>query len=75
MKRRPLSLGKAAGLRYVYEGNVPSGSGENTCCYACKALLIERYGFCVRSIRIASGCCPDCGTKVDGVGMSSSGGQ
>ncbi len=73
--RRAVAIGKATGLRYVYEGNVPGEPGENTSCYACKALLIERHGFCVRSNRIASGCCPDCGTKVDGVGMSSSGGQ
>ncbi|MDE3131824.1 MAG: radical SAM protein, partial [Acidobacteriota bacterium] len=68
--RRAAAIGKAAGLRYVYEGNVPGEKGENTYCYGCGALLIERYGFFVRRNRIAKGCCPDCGAKIDGVGMS-----
>jgi len=38
-------IGIKEGLRYVYEGNVPGKGGENTYCYACGAVLIERYGF------------------------------
>ncbi len=68
--RRARDIGFAAGLRYVYEGNIPGEGGENTTCYNCKALLIERYGFFVRSNRIREGRCPDCGTGIDGVGMS-----
>ena len=68
--RRAFKIGRAAGLRYVYEGNVPGEGGENTYCYSCKAPLIDRYGFHVRSNRIQGGRCPSCGTKIDGVGMS-----
>lgn len=68
--RRACEIGRAAGLRYVYEGNVPGEGGEHTLCYACGALLIERFGFFVRRNRIRDGVCPDCGTTVDGVGMS-----
>jgi pyruvate formate lyase activating enzyme len=68
--RRARKIGFGAGLRYVYEGNVPGEGGENTFCYACQALLIERYGFFVRENRIRNDCCPDCGAKIDGVGMS-----
>lgn len=68
--RRAREIGFEAGLRYVYEGNVPGEGGENTYCYACKALLIERFGFSIRSNRIRNGCCPDCSTRIDGIGMS-----
>jgi len=68
--RRAAEIGREAGLRYVYEGNVPGGEGENTSCWQCKALLVERYGYRVRKNRIANGCCPDCSAKIDGIGMS-----
>jgi pyruvate formate lyase activating enzyme len=68
--RRARDIGLAAGLRYVYEGNVPGEGGENTICYKCKTLLVERYGFFVRSNRIHEGRCPECGTQVDGIAMS-----
>jgi len=68
--RRARDIGLAEGLRYVYEGNVPGEGGENTWCYQCKALLIERYGFAVRENRIRNNACPDCGAPIDGLGMS-----
>lgn len=68
--RRAAEIGRSEGLHYVYEGNVPGERGENTYCYNCKALLIERYGFYVRENRVNKGRCPGCGTTVEGVGMS-----
>ena len=66
---RACEIGRKAGLRYVYEGNLPGEGGENTYCYQCGALLIERFGFFVRQNRIHDAACPDCGTTTDG-GMS-----
>ena len=42
------------GLRYIYAGNLPGqvGDFENTRCHECRALLVERYGYFVRSYRI-----------------------
>ncbi len=68
--RRAREIGLKAGLKYVYEGNIPGEGGENTYCPGCKHLLIERYGFHVRQNRIRDGRCPDCGETIDGVGMS-----
>jgi pyruvate formate lyase activating enzyme len=68
--RRAGDIGRAAGLRYVYEGNVPGEKGENTYCYNCNSLLIDRYGFYVRANHIRGGCCPNCGEPIDGVGMA-----
>jgi pyruvate formate lyase activating enzyme len=68
--RRAAGIGREAGLRHVYEGNVPGGEGEDTYCHACKALLVARSLFGVLENRIANDRCPDCGEPVDGVGMS-----
>ena len=68
--RRAFEIGKEIGLRYVYIGNVPGEGGESTRCYNCRAMLIDRYGFHVRSNRIVNGGCPECGTKIDGIGIS-----
>src|SRR4029450_2523541 len=38
--RRAPQVGKAAGLRYVYVGNVHDTEGDSTYCHACGALLI-----------------------------------
>ncbi|HEX9080288.1 MAG TPA: AmmeMemoRadiSam system radical SAM enzyme [Desulfuromonadaceae bacterium] len=67
--RRARDIGRAAGLRYVYEGNVPGEGGENTLCPSCSALLIERYGFAIRENRIEGGACPDCGAAIAGIDM------
>jgi len=67
--RRARDIGLAAGLRYVYEGNIPGEGGENTCCPSCATLLIERYGYLIQTNRIKNGACPDCGATIAGVGM------
>jgi pyruvate formate lyase activating enzyme len=65
--RRARQIGLDAGLRYVYEGNVPGEGGENTYCPNCKELLIQRYGFYIETNRIAAGKCPHCAFELDGV--------
>lgn len=67
--RKARDIGLAAGLRYVYEGNVPGGGGENTCCPFCSALLIKRYGYLIETSRIKNGGCPDCGAAIAGIGL------
>jgi pyruvate formate lyase activating enzyme len=71
--RQAGEIGRQAGLRYVYEGNVPGEKGEATYCYNCQTLLIDRYGFYVRLNRIREGKCPDCGVRIDGIGMDRQG--
>ncbi|MDD4271966.1 MAG: AmmeMemoRadiSam system radical SAM enzyme [Patescibacteria group bacterium] len=38
-------IGKNAGLKYVYAGNVPGDERENTYCPACSELAISRFGY------------------------------
>jgi pyruvate formate lyase activating enzyme len=67
--RRARDIGRAAGLHYVYEGNIPGEGGENTCCPSCSAVLIERYGYVITTNRIQSGACPECGVVIAGRGL------
>ena len=57
--------GLAAGLRYVYLGNV--GGEHETNCYNCGKLLVTRGYFQAASINIKDGKCPDCGVSIAGV--------
>ncbi len=57
----------AAGLRYVFTGNVHDSEGDTTFCPSCRAALIERDWYELRSYRVtADGHCPDCGTSIAG---------
>jgi len=61
-------LGREAGLRYVYVGNV--AGEENTCCHACDEVLVRRVRYSVLENRVTTGnTCPSCGARVAGVGM------
>jgi len=60
-------IGLKAGLRYVYTGNVPGNAAENTFCYSCGEMVIERWGFQVGKLRIKNGQCEKCGAQIDGV--------
>ena len=66
---RAHDLGKQAGLRYVYVGNLPGARLEDTYCPNCKQAVIKRWGFQVRSRHIRDGKCIYCGTIIDGVQM------
>lgn len=67
--RRARQIGLHAGLQYVYEGNVPGQGGEDTVCYLCGTVLVERVGSSLVANRIRKGCCPTCRSPVHGVGM------
>jgi pyruvate formate lyase activating enzyme len=64
-------IGQAAGLRYVYVGNLMH-EATDTVCHECGEVLIRRRGFLVVDHHIApEGVCPACDTPVAGVGMAS----
>ncbi len=64
---RAAGIGKSAGLKYVYSGNIPGDSGENTFCARCGHLLIGRWGFAVETWDVAGSACPRCGTVLEGI--------
>ena len=65
--RKARDIGLEAGLRYVYEGNVPGETGENTYCYNCKKTLIRRFGYQIQKNKIKNSKCAYCGVKIDGI--------
>jgi len=67
--QRAERIGKAAGLHYVYLGNVPGTKSENTYCYKCGRTLIERTGYWIGANHIKDSKCPQCGTQIAGVGL------
>lgn len=59
-------IGIDAGLRYVYEGNLP-GEGETTACWQCGKEIVARIGFTVQENHAPQGTCGYCGAMIDGV--------
>ncbi len=64
---RARQIGLGEGLRYVYAGNRPGSTDENTICSVCSHILIARHGFQVKDVSIEAGCCPQCGDQIPGV--------
>lgn len=62
---RAYEIAKAAGLYYVYFGNVPWLN--ETFCPSCDALLIQRRYHEIFENRIIDGACPECGRGVKGI--------
>ena len=57
-------IGKKAGLKYVYAGNVPGNSAENTYCPKCGEIMIKRIGYQVERFD-REGKCKECGEDLD----------
>jgi len=60
-------LGREAGLKYIYCGNVAGVVDERTHCPSCQAVVIDRAGFSVRGVKLHDGKCPTCGEVIEGV--------
>jgi len=66
---RAHELGRQAGLRYVYVGNLPDAHLEDTFCPNCGRAAVVRWGFWVRERHTHDGKCDYCHTPIDGTGM------
>jgi pyruvate formate lyase activating enzyme len=68
---RAWQIGKEAGLRHVYTGNVWGSplleNCSDTLCPVCGATLIRRNGYAVRSLWQTPGVCHRCGAAIAGV--------
>ncbi|HUU37741.1 MAG TPA: AmmeMemoRadiSam system radical SAM enzyme [Candidatus Desulfaltia sp.] len=63
--RKARALGREAGLKFLYIGNV-WGESENTNCPSCGKTLLRRSGFSIEENRINGGKCSFCGAPVAG---------
>lgn len=64
--RRAYTIGKEAGLKNVYAGNVPEKGLEDTFCPKCRQKVINRIGYSIDN-HLKSGKCPQCRAKIAGI--------
>ncbi len=57
-------IGKEAGLKYVYTGNIPGLPTEDTHCPKCGTLVINRTGYFIKRYD-KNGRCPKCGQDLN----------
>jgi len=66
---RARAIASDEGLKYVYAGNVPGHSYENTFCPRCNRCLLQRYGFSVIKCEITPDKrCPYCDEEIPLIG-------
>ena len=58
-------IGKEAGLRFVYVGNVPGHQSESTFCYSCGKLAVERVGYQAKVVGLEGSKCRSCGAELN----------
>ncbi|MCK6583671.1 MAG: AmmeMemoRadiSam system radical SAM enzyme [Anaerolineales bacterium] len=67
---RAAEIGREAGLKFVYAGNLPGtvGEYEDTVCPNCSHRLVKRRGYFILENRLTGeGKCPKCGEAIPGV--------
>jgi len=64
---RAYEIGKRAGLRYVYVGNIIDAERGSTRCPQCGQSLIARDGYEVEQHWETAGICPECACEIPGV--------
>lgn len=61
-----LAIGKETDLRFMYLGDAPGHSSDDTTCPKCGILLIQRWGFAVLKNRLEDCFCPHWRTPIPG---------
>jgi pyruvate formate lyase activating enzyme len=61
------NIAMAAGIRYVYLGNIPGHAGNNTYCHNCGKVLIERQGYFTAAYHLEGSLCKFCLSEIPGV--------
>ena len=62
---RAYRIGKEAGLKFVYLGNVPGHEYENTVCYSCGKLNVRRIGYDTQVLGLDDSRCKFCGAALN----------
>jgi len=62
---RAHEIGQQAGLRFIYAGNVPGHNSENTTCYSCGKLIVERFGYQTKVVGLEGSRCRFCGAELN----------
>jgi pyruvate formate lyase activating enzyme len=62
---RAYEIGRKAGLKFVYAGNVPGHQSESTRCYACGRLNVQRLGYQTSVKGLDGTRCRFCGAELN----------
>ena len=58
-------IGRKAGLKFIYAGNVPGHQSENTVCYSCGKLIAQRFGYQTEVVGLNGSKCKFCGAELN----------
>ncbi len=58
-------IGRKAGLKFIYTGNVPGHQNENTVCYSCGRLVVRRFGYQTEVVGLEESKCKFCGAELN----------
>jgi len=62
---RACNIGREAGLKFIYAGNVPGHQSENTVCYSCGKLVVKRFGYDAETVGLDGSRCRFCGAELN----------
>ena len=62
---RAWNIGKQAGLRFIYVGNLHGHEGENTICYSCQRTVVQRSGYITDPAGLDGSACRFCGAELN----------
>jgi len=62
---RAYNIGRKAGLKFVYVGNVTGHKSESTICYSCGNLVVNRFGYQTKVIGLEGSRCKFCGAELN----------
>ncbi|MFC2033425.1 AmmeMemoRadiSam system radical SAM enzyme [Chloroflexota bacterium] len=62
---RAYHIGRKAGLKFVYAGNIPGHQSESTTCYSCGKLNVQRYGYQTKVEGLEGSKCKFCGAELN----------
>jgi len=62
---RAYEIGREAGLKFVYAGNVPGHQSENTTCYSCGKTNVQRFGYQTEVVGLDGSNCKFCGAELN----------
>ena len=62
---RAVEIGKKAGLKFIYAGNVAGHDSESTQCYACGKTIIRRVGYDTENVGLEGSRCRFCRAELN----------
>ncbi|MGD0794728.1 MAG: AmmeMemoRadiSam system radical SAM enzyme [Dehalococcoidales bacterium] len=58
-------IGKKAGLKFIYAGNIPGHESESTRCYSCGKIVVKRLGYDTQVTGLNGSRCRYCGAELN----------